>query len=152
MDPTLMTLAGKALQLVAPYVARGGAKVADALGEAIGAQLKEVVDRIRARFRLNPENASMLEQYAEDPTSNEPKARAALAREMEADPGFRAEIAAGVKRFGPVLNIVQRIRDGENVTGVEIESVRNGLMQVHQAMDRANGVVGAKINTFGDGE
>lgn len=150
MDPVLMTLAGKALQLVAPYLAKGGEKVAEALGEEIGVQVKGLVERIRARFRRQPADAGVLDRYAADPGAVEGEARETLAREMEADPAFRAEVEREVKRFGPVLSVVQRIKNGEEVTGAEIETVKKGLIQVHQEMDVGKKVVGAKIGTFGE--
>lgn len=150
MDPVLMTLAGKALQLVAPYLAKGGEKVAEALGEEIGSQVKGLVERIRARFRREPAKAEVLDQYAADPAANEGVAQATLAREMEADPAFRAQVESDVNRFGPVLSVVQRIREGNEVTGAEIENVKKGLIQVHQELEKGDHIVGAKIGNFGD--
>jgi len=150
MDPVLMTLAGKALQLVAPYLAKGGEKVAEALGEEIGAQVKGLVERIRARFRREPAKAEVLDQYAADPAANEGAAQATLARELEADPAFRAEVEADVNRFGPVLSVVQRIKEGKEVTGAEFDEVKKGLIQVHQEMDKGEKIVGFKGKIFGE--
>lgn len=149
MDPVLLILAGKALQLVSPYLATGGEKIAESLGEGIGNQVREALGRIRARFRSDPARAVVLERYAVDPQANEGEAKVALAEAMDEDAGFRAEIERDVNRFGSVLSIVQRIKDGEEVTGVEIQQVKSGLIQVHQEVEKGKNVVGAKIHTFG---
>lgn len=150
MDPVLMVLAGKALQLVAPYLAKGGGKVAEVLGEEIGTQVKGLLGRIRARFRREPAHTDVLDRYAADPAANEGALQATLAREMETDPAFRAEVERDVNRFGPVLSVVQRIREGKEVTGAEIDAMKKGLVQVHQEMDRGENVTGARIKDFGD--
>lgn len=150
MDPVLMTLAGKALQLVAPYLAKGGEKVAEALGEQIGGQVKGLVDRITARFRREPAQAQVLDEYAADPAANEGAAQATLARELEADPTFRAQVEQDVNRFGPVLSVVQRIKEGKEVTGAEFDEVRKGLIQVHQEIDKGENIIGIRGGSFGD--
>lgn len=150
MDPVLMTLAGKALQLVGPYLAKGGEKVVEALGEQIGAQVKGLVERISARFRREPAQAQVLDEYAADPAANEGAAQATLARELEADPTFRARVEQDVNRFGPVLGVVQRIKEGREVTGAEIDEVRKGLIQIHQEIDKGEKIVGFKGGSFGD--
>lgn len=149
MDPVLMALAGKALQLVGPYIAKGGEKVAEALGEQIGTQLGGLVERIRARFRRDPAGAQVLDRYGADPRANEAAAQQVLAEEMERDPAFRTELERDVNRFGPVLAVVQRIQDGERITGAEIGTITRGLVQVHQDVGTARDVTGAKIDTFG---
>ena len=149
MDPVLLTLAGKALQLVAPYVARGGEKVAEALGEEIGAQVKGLVERIRARFRREPANAEVLDQYAADPQANEGAAKATLARELEADPAFRAQVEADVNRFGTVLSVVQRVKEGRVIDAGEIENAKNALLQYVQEADKVDEMRGPKIRNLG---
>ncbi len=149
MDPVLMALAGKALQLVGPYIARGGEKVAEALGEQIGKQVGGLVERIRAWFGRDPAGAQVLERYGSDPEANRAAAQQALAEGMDRDPAFRTELEREVNRFGPVLSVVQRIQDGERITGAEIRSITQGLVQVHQDVGTARDVTGAKIDTFG---
>ena len=149
MDPVLMTLAGKALQIVAPYLAKGGEKVAEALGEQIGTQVKGLVERITARFRREPAQAQVLDAYAANPAANEGAVQNALARELEADPAFRAEVEQDVNRFGSVLSVVQRIKEGKEVTGAEIDEVSEGLIQVHQEIEKGEKIVGFKGGSFG---
>jgi hypothetical protein len=138
MDP--VTLAGAAVALLGPYLARIGGRAADRAGEAIAdaalPRLGELLQALRRRFAPGSYEGGVLEGVAQRPDSQARRRALAdtLAEELAEDPRFAGEVerlvadiraAGGVRTDvgvieGPAAfggNVVQR---GKYVAGHDL--------------------------------
>jgi hypothetical protein len=147
MDP--VTLAAAAVALLGPYIARTGAEFAGEAGKAAWALAGRLLTRLRDA--LNGDEA--FDEFERQPDQAAPAAQVAIQRLLERDRELAAEVAAlleDVKRLGPHVLVTQRIRDAEDVVGLQARSVRGSAsVDVQQDMVQGRRIVGAQFDELG---
>ena len=142
-------LAGLAISIVAPYIAKGAEAFAQEVGtEAFGA-VKAVADRLRSWWSAEPVAAAAAESLASEPEKYSTILTQLLSSDLAKDDAFAAELRALTERVGPNVQVVQRIEVAKGVTGADIEQLLTGNVRVEQEMKEAQDVTGFRANKVG---
>jgi len=142
-------LAGLAISIVAPYIAKGAEALAQEVGtEAFGA-VKAVADRLRSWWSREPVAAAAAESLASEPEKYSSILTQLLTSDLAKDDDFAAELRALTERLGPNVQVVQRIEVAKGVTGADIEQLVTGNVRVEQDMKEAQDVTGFRAKTVG---
>lgn len=142
-------LAGLAISIVAPYIAKGAEAFAHEVGsEAFGA-VKAVADRLRSWWSKEPVAAAAAEALPSEPEKYSAILAGLLSSDLANDEAFVAELTALTHHVGPHVQVVQRIEVAEGVTGADIEQLVTGDVRVEQEMKEAHDVTGFKAKRVG---
>jgi hypothetical protein len=110
---------------------------------------KNLFSTLKGRWADNEEATSTLENFAKKPERYEPVLKSILEEELKTDTDFRMNLDQQLSDIGPYIEVIQKVRRGEDITGVEADELRRGTVKVNQDMDEVKQVVGAKIKTLG---
>jgi hypothetical protein len=149
MDPMTTSVVSAVMGVVMPYVTKGAEEFAKLAGEAAFQKAKGLMDTVRKRFAADSEAAAVITQFEQKPQRYEPVVSDILAEKVEADPAFARELKKQVDALGPELVIIQRIRDADSVTGLELGEMRSGKAGVRQDIEGGRNITGAKIDKLG---
>lgn len=147
MEP--ITMAATAASILAPYVAKGAEEFIKAVGKDAYEKTKNLFTTLKARWAGNEEATTTLANFEEKPERYTAVLKSILEEELENDSNFRTELSQRLNDIGPYIEIIQKVKRGEDITGIEAESVKRGTVKVDQDMDEVKNVIGAKIKTLG---
>lgn len=143
----LSELAVEAVKLLTPFMASGAKKLVTAAGEVALDRLDSFVTRLKQRWSGNPAAENTLERFEKNPERYAPMMEDVLREEMQQDDAFAQEVAGVVNEVGPMLNVVQTLEDGTDVTGVKAGKVRGGAtIDVEQDIKKGQRIIGADID------
>src|SRR5260370_15840317 len=118
MDPaTIATLTGSVLSVITPYVVKGADEFAKLVGEAAFAKAKGLFAALKHKLSADPEAADTLAHFEEKPPRYQPALQDILSENLAKDPEFAAELEQHIKGMGPVLEVVQRMKEAEGEIG-----------------------------------
>lgn len=146
MDP--VTIAAGAIALLGPFFGKAGSEFAGEAGKAAWRLASRILDRIRSAVQDKPDERKALEDFSREPDASAESAQLMLRSLLEKDPGLARELddmLQSVKRLGPGVSVVQRVKDAEEVVGVKARRIRSGSVMVDQEVDKAGSVTGATI-------
>jgi hypothetical protein len=150
MDP--LTIAAGAVALLSPVVKKAMEEFAGDAGKAIWEKAKGLFARLRRSLAGEPAAEEALGKFERDPEGGKADLQARLKERFERDEALRKEVEEvlkDIKRTGPDVRVVQRVKEAEDVVGIEAKRMSRGSAEVEQEMDRARGVTGAKFDEIG---
>lgn len=149
MDPVIATLAGSVIAVLTPYVKQSAEEFARFAGQAAYEKTKSLLESLKARWADDKEASETLERFQEKPERYQPVLNDILEEKLSKDQALASDIGRQLKEMGPVLEIIQKIKEGENITGLEAGQVSGGKARVSQEIEKGKGVTGAKIDRLG---
>ena len=150
MDPAaIATLTSSVLSVITPYVTKGADEFAKLVGEAAFAKAKTLFAALKQRFSPDKEAADTLARFEEKPQRYQPVLEDILSEKLAKDPEFAAELDRHIQGMGPVLEVVQRMKQAEGVVGIQANRMAGGNARVTQEIDTAKQVTGMKIDSIG---
>jgi hypothetical protein len=150
MDP--VSIAAAVGALLAPYFKKAAEDFVGEAGKYVQGKAKALWERLRAKFEGDPPAKEALGRFEADPDAARPAFEAQVAKKVAADAALRDELAqalAEVKRQAPQVKVVQRIKQAEEVAGVEARRLSRGTVEVTQEVEKAQKVTGAKLDEIG---
>jgi SOS response regulatory protein OraA/RecX len=142
-------LAGLAISIVAPYIAKGAEAFAQEVGSEAFSAVKAVADRLRSWWSGEPVAAAAAESLPSEPEKYSTILTQLLSSDLANDEAFATELRALTERVGPNVQVVQRIEVAKGVTGADIEQLVTGDVRVEQEMKEAEDVTGFKAKRVG---
>jgi hypothetical protein len=149
MDPITIGLATKAMAVLLPYVAKSGEEFAKAAGQDAYKKSKGLFEYLKRKFSGDLEAAENLKRFEEKPERYAPIVEDILKEKLSQDKVLAEEMDRLLKEMGPGLEIIQRMKIGEKITGLEADEVVSGKAKVIQDLEQARDVTGAKIKRLG---
>lgn len=150
MDP--VSIAAGVGALLAPYLKKAAEEFAGEAGKYAQEKAKALWEKLRAKFESDPPAEKTLERFEADPDGARSDFEAQVKKKAEEDPSLRDELAqalAEVKRQAPHVKVVQRIKEAEELTGVEARRLTRGTVDVTQEIDKGKKVTGVKLDEIG---
>ncbi len=145
MDPA--TLASSVLAALTPYLVKGAKQVLETAGEVAHKKLSDLLATLKAKFSGDKEAEEDLEKFEEKPERYRPVIEDILKEKLGEDEDFAAAVAGLVDAIR--LEIVQIIKEGKDVTGLEVDELLKGNVSIIQKMDKAESVTGGKFKRIG---
>jgi len=148
MDP-ISTLVGSVMGVLMPYVVKGAEEFARLAGEAAYNKARHLLDTLKAKLAGDKEAIDGLTRLEEKPERYQPVVEDILKEKLSQDKDLAAELERLLKEMGPDLEIIQKIKVGEKVTGLEADEMVGGKAKVTQEIEEGKDVTGAKIKRMG---
>ena len=148
MEP-VTTIAAAAVGILTPYVAKAGEEFAKAAGKEVYEKAKKLFTYVKAKFSGNEDAAATLNLYEKKPERYEAALKGLLVEELEKDSKFAAELSAQLREIGPCIEVIQKMKKGEGVTGLELDQMASGKAHVRQDIDEGLNVTGVHIKKIG---
>jgi hypothetical protein len=146
MDPA--TLAAGAIALLTAYLAKAGAEFAGEGGKAAWRLAGRLLDRLRSAVKDTPRERKALEDFSSEPRGSATATQEMLQSVFEKDHALAGEVdhfLQEVKRLGPSVSVVQRIKEAEDVVGVKARRIRSGSVEANQEVERGKNITGVQI-------
>jgi hypothetical protein len=137
-------IVASAVSILAPYVAAGGKKAAEVVGEGLAKQAGNLLGRIRSWFSGDEEATSTLAKFEEKPARYSTSIEDILREKIEADPAKLSELEQLVESMGPRLEVLIKVKTlaGE-VLGLDLAKWEKGMARAVAEVDTVE--KGAKL-------
>jgi len=149
MDP-ISTLVTSVMGVLMPYVTKGAEEFARHAGEAAYKKAKDLLDTLKARLAGDEEATENLNRFEEKPQRYQPVMEDILTEKLARDQTLARELETLLKDMGPDLEVIQRMKVGKQVVGLEVDEMVGGRARVEQDIEQAEDVTGARIRRIGD--
>jgi hypothetical protein len=136
------------MSVLMPYVAKGAEKFAAEAGKEAFERAKGLFATLKANLSGDEEASKELENFQQKPARYEGVVKSILEEKLASDEGLRSELARLLQGMGPLLHIIQEMKVGKGVTGLEADEVASGEIHIQQKIDQAENATGAKIKKF----
>jgi hypothetical protein len=125
-----------AVGILAPYLAAGGKKAAEVVGEELAKNAGNLLGRIRSWFSGDDEAVSTLAKFEEKPTRYSASIEDILREKVETDPAKLAELQQLVETMGPRLDVLIKVKTlaGE-VLGMDLAKWESGVARARAEVD-----------------
>jgi hypothetical protein len=147
MEP--ITMAATAIGILGPYVAKGAEEFAKTAGKEAYEKTKKLFATLKTRWSGDEEATSTLTNFEKKPNRYEPVLKSILEEELAKDANFRTELARQLEEIGPYVEVIQKMKKGEDITGLQVDEMNKGKAIVNQEMDEAKNVIGAVVKRLG---
>ena len=148
MDPVTGLVSG-VMSVLMPYVVKGAQEFARVAGEAAYTKARQLLDTLKARLAGDKEASDNLARLEEKPDRYRAAVEDILKEKVAQDPSLATELERLLREMGPEMEIIQKIKIGEDVTGLEADELTAGHITVSQEMEEAKKVTGARIKRIG---
>jgi hypothetical protein len=149
MDQTVMNIATGVMSVLMPYVTRGAKEFAAAAGEVAYQKAKGLLETLKKRWAGDQEAADAIERFEQKPERYEPVLKDLLTEKLAADKSLAEEIQNRLKDLAPEVAVIQRLKDVDTATGLEVSEMSGGKASVTQDVERGRNIVGSRIKTLG---
>ena len=147
MDP--VTIATGVLTVLTPYLVKGAKEFVSVAGDVACEKASGMLQKLKQRWAGDKEASTSLEQFEQKPERYKPVIEDILKEKLTNDESLSRELSTMLQDMGPTLEIIQKMDEGRNVTGVEAKELNKGRVGVTQEIKKADGVTGAKIDRIG---
>jgi hypothetical protein len=143
------TLVSTVLSVLLPYVAKGGEEFAKEAGKGAFEKAKSLFQTLKAKLTGDKEVSVALENFEQKPARYQSILDEVLREKLSQDPALAADLERHLKEMGSELEIIQNMKVGEKVTGLEADEVTGGRVKINQYFEQAKDVTGAKVKRIG---
>ncbi len=142
-------VAASVVSVAAPFVSIGAEAFAKQAGEAAAGKAGDLLAVLRKRWTGDREAEAGLELFQRHPKRYASAVADIVRANLEVDPAFAAEVRTLLDDLGPKIRVIQKIKVAEHVTGVRVESLKSGEVDVTQEVDEAKDLTGFDGKTIG---
>lgn len=146
---TIEALAATVLSVLLPYVTKGGEQFAKEAGKAAFAKVKELFNTLQSGWSDDKEASDALTNFEKKPARYQAPLQEILNEKLAADEKLQSLLSRFVTEMGPHLEIVQKMKVGKGITGLDADEMTSGTARIDQEMEQGENVVGVKIKRIG---
>jgi hypothetical protein len=146
MDPVTITAV---VSLLSPYVTKGAEEFAKELGKEAAQKTKDLFGYLKRAFSPDSEEAQILSLFEKKPEKYEANLTDVLKERASTDKEFALELEKHVKSAGPYIKVVQTLKDGKKVVGVDVKKARTGNFDIKQDAEKGEEITGFKAEEVG---
>ena len=139
----------EAMKILLPYVTLGATEFVHTVGEIGFQKAKVLFEKLKVRWSGDTEASSALQNFEEKPERYRVIVEDILREKLSEDSDFAREIADTLNDLKPVIEIVQEVAEGKEVTGLESDEMHAGQATITQKITKAETATGAKIKRVG---
>lgn len=149
MEPIVSTLAANAIAVLTPYIKIGAEKFASETGKDTAEKAKNLLNTLKTRFYGDKYAEGSLERFEKDPDKNQSKLEDALKEKLYEDESLVDELDKLLKYMGPTLEVIQKMEEAEEVTGLEAQEISKGKAKVTQDFKKGKKITGIRAERIG---
>lgn len=144
MDP-IQGLVAAAMGILMPYVTKTAEEFTKAAGEVAFKKAKKLMDTLKARMVGDKEATDNLSNFEAKPERYKSVIEDVLREKLSQDKDFAAELEKLLEDMQPELDIIQKMKIGQDIVGLDADEMTKGKARITQEIDQAEKVTGAKI-------
>lgn len=149
MEIVVAILASKVVGVLIPYLSKGADEFAKEAGKTAFAKTKNLLETIKKKWAGDKEATTSLELFEEKPARYESVIENILKEKLEHDNEFAVQLQKILDYMGPEIQIIQKMKVGEKIIGLDADEMPKGRTTVTQEIDQAKDVTGARIKKIG---
>jgi hypothetical protein len=150
VDP--ITIAAGVVALLTPFVSKAADAFASEAGKAVWSKTSALFDLLKSKLSGDQAAAATLDRFDRNPQGSADEFQSVLVKRLEGDQQLRDELLSlldEIKRSGPNVRVVQRVKEAQELVGLKARRVRRGSIEVTQDAERVNKATGAEIDEIG---
>ncbi|MDI3486659.1 MAG: hypothetical protein PWQ50_1879 [Methanolobus sp.] len=148
MEP-YTTLASKVIEILVPYVSKGAKGFAEGLGKDAYDKSKNLLRNLRKRWSGDKEATDVLGNFEGNPKRYQSVLEEILNEKLEQDKDLANDLDRFLKDTGPLVISIQKMKDAENVVGIDAEEMTEGKAISKQDIEKSKNVTGVKVKRIG---
>jgi hypothetical protein len=149
MDPIITSLVTNVITVLSPFVAKGAEEFAKAAGKGAYEKAKNLLTTLKKRWSGDKEATNQLENFEKKPERYQPVLEDILTEKLSQDKDLADELTQILKEMGPTLEVIQKMKEAENVIGIEAKRITRGKAKSEQEIEKAKNVIGQKYDQIG---
>src|SRR4028118_643791 len=126
MEPITASLAANVVAVLAPCVAVGAQEFVRNAGKDAYEKAKTMLAALRAKWAGDEEATDALTRFEEKPERYAPVLEDVLKEKLAEDKELAMVLSTLLSEMGPSLEVVQRMEEGQRVTGLQAEEMAEG--------------------------
>jgi hypothetical protein len=149
MDPITIAIATQVMNVLLPYVSKGAEEFASKVGDAAFNKVSALLSLIKKRWSGDPVATADLTRFEKNPEVYQAALKQTLLEKLTEDKDLASQVSQLLQEMGPSLEVIQKMEEGEDVTGLEAGELHSGTAKVSQDLKKGKNVTGAKIDRIG---
>ena len=149
MDSIVVDLAARVVAVLLPLVSKGAEEFATKVGETTYAKAKTLLATLKHKWSQDKEASESLAHFEEKPERYKGVIEDILQEKLSQDNDLVAYISHLFQEMGPALEIIQKMDEGRDITGLKAEQMRRGTAKVTQDIKHGEKVTGAEFEKLG---
>lgn len=149
MDPIIAGIGAKVADILLPLVKKGAQQFAKEVGVAACEKAESMLKALRVRLSGDKTATDMLSEFEKDPEGYRPVLEKIIQKKVDQDNDLATELIKLLKDMGPTLKVIQKMKEAEDVTGMEAEEMTEGSVEVVEEFEKAKKIIGVKIGRIG---
>jgi hypothetical protein len=147
MDPAIVDLATKVVAIVLPFVSKGADELATRVGDAAYEKAKALFATLKRKWSGDEEATEAIALFEQKPERYKAVFNDILEEKLSEDEDLAAAVARLLQEMGPTVQIFQKLEGLEDSTGVEVDKMKSGSMNINQ---EAKDIKRTKLVDFGE--
>jgi hypothetical protein len=148
MEP-VTALATAVISILSPYLAKGAEEFMKAAGKDAYDKAKKILTTLKARWAGDEEARDQLARFEEKPERYQPVLEDILQEKLAQDKELVGELTQLLNEMDPTVEIIQKMKEAEEVMGLEAKEMASGQVRVEQEIDKGKKITGAKFDRLG---
>jgi hypothetical protein len=149
MDPAIIDVSTKVLAVLLPFVTKGAEEFASKVGDAAYEKAKTLLTVLKQKWSGDKEATESLALFEQKPQRYQAVLEDILQEKLVEDHDLVVQVVQLLQEMGPTLEIIQRMEEGEGITGVEAGELHTGTVKSTQDIKRGKDVWGVRIDRIG---
>ena len=149
MDPVTGTVVASVMSVLISYAGKGAEEFVKGIGRDAYEKAKGLFSTLRTRWAGDKEATDVLIHFEEKPERYQSVLEAILAEKLAQDKELAEELVDQLDKMGPELEIIQKMEEGQRVTGLEAEEINRGKVHIDQDINKGEDVIGGKFGRIG---
>ena len=145
----LTELASQIVETLIPYFSVGSNEFAKQAGKAAFEKIKLLWNNIKLRFTSDIDAKDKLNCFESKPDMYRDVLKAILADRMAKYKAFCNELEQLLIDIRPQLKVIQEMKIGEQIVGIDADEISNSKVDVKQKIDDAKDVTGIQVRKLG---
>lgn len=145
----IISLASNVIAILLPYIKNGTDEFARQTGITAANAAKNILDTLKTKWKGDKEAADSLTHFEEKPDRYQTVIEDILNEKLAEDESLAAELTRILESVGPTLNVLIKIKEGEDIIGLEADEVTGGTITTDLDIEKGKKITGAKVGRLG---
>ena len=141
MEPVI-TLAATTLSVILPFVAKGADEFIKAAGKEAYENAKSLFNYVKGKLSTNEEYDSTVTNFEKNPQRHAMAVEDILKEALAKDEEFAKQVSLRLRTLGPHISVLQEVDKAKDLTGARVGTVSDGEFDIVQRVKDAENVVG----------
>jgi hypothetical protein len=146
MDITSLVIA--IIAVLTPFVKKGTEEFIGAAGQDAYEKAKAIYRKLKERWTEDEEALDALNKFEKKPDRYQVILEDILQEKLSQDKELFEQLSGLFQEIVPKLEIIQKMNEGEDITGLKANKINKGTAKVIQDINQGKNIIGADIDSI----